>query len=158
MALRSPPSTGPAGLAGAAQAGAAQEEHLLLLSGPAGSTLDDHLACFSRRARRPSRCHADKLPGPRLSAGLIAHQTPLPGFACSAAPRAQSSPKHRQTFTHSIFHSQASRHEAKLFSIAGPNTILDCRPDPPPPLIGWGRPAPLRCEPARSPLWGWLGE
>ena len=45
----------------------------------------------------------------------------------------------------SIFHSPASRWEAKLCSVTGPNTIEHCRPDPP-PMMGWGRLVPLLCE------------
>ena len=84
--------------------GSAQEKHPLL-SGPAGATLEDHLACFALRARMPSRYHTDRLPGLWLPAGLMAHQTPLAGLVCSAATPAQSSPKHRHLpsppFTHS---------------------------------------------------------
>ena len=97
VALHSPPSAGPAG-----QTGATQEEHLLLLSGPAAATLEDNLACFARRARGPSRCHSDRLPGLRFSAGLMAYQTPLPGLVCSTAPLAESSPKHRHSSTQSF--------------------------------------------------------
>ena len=81
-------------------------------SGPAGETLEGRLACFARRGRVPSRCHADRILSLRLSAGLMAHQTPLPGLVSSAAPLALSSPKHTFThsiFTHSIFHSMDSR-------------------------------------------------
>ena len=82
------------------------------LAGPAGETLEGRLACFARRGRVPSRCHADRILSLRLSAGLMAHQTPLPGLVSSAAPLALSSPKHTFThsiFTHSIFHSMDSR-------------------------------------------------
>ena len=59
---------------------------------------------IAQRARRPRQWHADKLPGLRLSAGLMAHPTPLPGSVCSPAPRAQSSPKHRHSLTPSFIH------------------------------------------------------
>ena len=51
------------------------------------------LACFARRARGPSRCHADRLPGLLLSAGLMAPglQTSQPDLVCSAAPLASVS-------------------------------------------------------------------
>ena len=39
---------------------------------------------------------ADRLPVLRLSVGMLAHQTPLPGFVLTQT----------QTFTHSIFHPQ----------------------------------------------------
>ena len=44
-----------------------------------------------------------------------------------------------------ILRSPGSRREAQLCSVTGPNTIQDCRPDPP-PLMGRGRPAPWRRE------------
>ena len=44
----------------------------------------------------------DRLPGQRLSAVLMAHQTPLPGLVCSAAPLAQSSPELTFTVIHSL--------------------------------------------------------
>ena len=49
------------------------------------------LACFARRARGPSRCHADRLPSLLLSAGLMALQTSQPDLVCSAAPLASLS-------------------------------------------------------------------
>ena len=66
-----------------------------------------------------------------------------------------------QTFTHSIFHLQAFWREAKLCLVTGNCTISDCRPDPP------GRMGKIsaftvtvwaECEPAWSPLRGWLVE
>ena len=139
VALHSPLSAGPAGTAGAIK-----EEHLLLPSGPAGKTLEDHLACFARRAQRPSRCHADRLPGLPLSAGLTTKRLSL--FRCTASAVVSQA----QAFTHSIFRSQASRREAKLCSIPTPSeTVGQTLPS------GWRRPEPLRwAEPAWSPLWG----
>ena len=55
-----------------------------------GGPVEDHLACVAQRARRPSRCHTDRLPGLLLSAGLMAHQIPLPGLVCPSAQLAQS--------------------------------------------------------------------
>ena len=73
-------------------------------SGLAGATLNDRPACFARRARGPSRFHADRQPDLLLSSGLMALRTSQPGLVCSAAPLAQSSPKHThspiQSFTH----------------------------------------------------------
>ena len=88
----------------AGQAGAAQEEHLLLPFCPAGVTLEDHIASFAWRAWRPSRCHVDKLPGLLLSAGWMAQQTNLPDLVCSAAPLALSSLKQRHSPTPSFIH------------------------------------------------------
>ena len=68
-------------------------------SGPAGVALEGCLACFVRRARGRSRCHADRLPALLLSAGLMALQTPQPGLFCSAATLAQSSANHTQSPT-----------------------------------------------------------
>ena len=68
VALHSPLSTGPAAPAGAAGAPTAAF----------WPSWCDHLACFARRARGPSWCHAYWLAGLRLSAGLMAHHTPLP--------------------------------------------------------------------------------
>ena len=73
-------------------------------SGPAGATLEGRLACFARRARGPSRCHADRLPGLRLSAGLMAHPTPIPGLLCPAAPLAQSALKYTHSPPQSLTH------------------------------------------------------
>ena len=101
----------------------------------------DHLACLARPAHWISWCDTGGPPGelegpagakrtdgpgPRLSAGSMAHPTPLPGqpgSVCSAAPPAQPSPEHGQAFTHSALHSPASRREARLCSVTGPNTI-----------------------------------
>ena len=80
----------------------------------------DYLTCLAWLTLWPSWCNngvqhsllppatpppvpADRIPGLRLSAGLMAHQT-LTGLNCSAARLAQSSPKHTllptQSFTH----------------------------------------------------------
>ena len=101
----------------------------------------DNLACLARPALWSSWCDPGGPPGelegpagakrtdgpgPRLSAGSMARPTPLPGqpgSVSSAAPPAQSSPEHGQAFTHSALHSPASRREARLCSVTGPNTI-----------------------------------
>ena len=85
--------------------------------GPAGATPEGRLP---RRAQGPNRCHADRLPGLMLSAGLTSDITiRLSLFDCTAG--AVFTPAH--TFILSIFHSLALRHEAKLCSVTGPNTI-----------------------------------
>ena len=75
-------------------------------SGPAGATLEDRLACFARRARRPSRCHAERLTWSTALSGLDGQSdrtTNLePGLICSASAVVTQA----QTFNHSIFHSQ----------------------------------------------------
>ena len=73
-------------------------------SGPAGATLEGSLACFARRAWGPSRCHADRLSRLLLSSGLMALQTSQPGLVWSAAPLAQSSPKHTHSLNQSFAH------------------------------------------------------
>ena len=59
----------------------------------------------------------------RAQPGWTANQTPLPGLVCSATPLAQSLIKH--IFIHSSFNLLASRREAKLCSVTGPNTISE---------------------------------
>ena len=79
--------------------------------GPAGATLEDHLAFFARRARRPGRCRADRLPGLRCLNGHRASgldgpsdtTTRLGLFCCTASAVVTQA----HTLTHSIFHSQA---------------------------------------------------
>ena len=83
------------------------------------ATLEGRLACFARRARGPSRCHADRLSGLRISVGLIASQTPLPGCVFSRGRCTASAPVTQARtfkFSHSISHSQAFQREAKLYS------------------------------------------
>ena len=125
--------------------GSAQEKHLLLLSGPAGATLEDHLACFALQARMPSRYHADRLPSLWLPAGLMAHQTPLPGLACSAAMPAQSSSKHRHSPSPHFTHSPPDVRPSFARSLV-PTPFKTVDQNPPPPSDGMGKACTLRCE------------
>ena len=75
---------------------------------PAGSrfsakhVLRQQLLRSARAGQRSTAC--SRLDGLLLAAGLMALQKTLPGLVCSAAPLAQSSPKHThlptQSFTH----------------------------------------------------------
>ena len=77
-----------------------------LVSYYSGQILEGRLACFARRARGPSWCHADRLPGLLLSTGLMAHKSLLPGLVMFSLTTSSVVTKTQtQTFTHSIFHS-----------------------------------------------------
>ena len=68
--------------------------------------------------------------------------TRLSLLSCTAGPVVTQA----HTFTHSIiFHSLDSQCEDTICLVTGPNTIQDCRQDPP-ALMGWGRQVPLQCE------------
>ena len=73
------------------------------LEGPAGATRTDFLVYGSQRVLWPIR-----------------HTTRLSLFCCTVASAVVTQ---AQTFTHCIFHSQASRREAKLCSPTGPNAM-----------------------------------
>ena len=99
-------------------------------SGQAGATLEGRLACFAQRTRGPSRCLDNRLPGLLLSACLMSLQTPLPGLACSAAPLAQSSPKHTHSTTGPFTHWPTDVRPSYTLSLVKIQSEI-CRPDPP---------------------------
>ena len=80
---------------------------------------EDRLACsgFARRARA-------SLPGLRFSSGLSGplDTTTRPSLLCCTASAVIAQ---TQTFAHSIFHSQASRREARPRSVPTPSQTVD---------------------------------
>ena len=125
-------------------------------AGPAAVPGGNGTGGVPNSALRPSWCGTGGPPGLRRPASSKAQPVPcgqtawskalsgldgppLPGLVCSAAPLAQSSPKHRHSPTLSLIHRPPNVRPSYARSLVPTPSETD-----PPPLMGCGMPAPLR--------------